>query len=160
MTLYRTRTPAVLSSAAYRARLEAPTPRTREVMRHYRNQTRTVCRVAHCVGDAAGGAAAALAGRGPPGEWPIEALWQDLSGSPGILRCRWILAEPVAMGVTATVEGALRNAPDAAISWAAIVDANEVADAERALGVLREALQPASTVHSAVYRLVYAAHRV
>jgi len=88
MSLYRTRDPGVLFSAAYRARLEAPTPRTRELMPTYRNMSRTACRIALELGRAGGGAVAAFAGASAPGDWPIEDTLARLQERPGVLRCR------------------------------------------------------------------------
>jgi len=158
LSLYRTRTPAVLSSAAYRARLEAPSPRTREIMPTYRNMSRTVCRLALQRGAPEGGHLATLAGANAVAGPTVEKLFSDLLQRPGVLRCRWLLAETAAMPVRASAEGALRGA-DASVAWAALVDTNEAADAMEALHALESALRPAAAAQRAAYRLVYAARR-
>ena len=46
---------AVLTSAAYLARLNAPTPATQRALKHFRNTSRAVCRVVHSLGSSSGG---------------------------------------------------------------------------------------------------------
>lgn len=155
MSLYRTREPGVLFSPAYRARLESPTPRTREVMPTYRNMSRTACRIALSVGRAEGGCVAALAGTAAPAAWPLGEVFARLLAQPGMLRCRWLLAEPAPAG-TNTAESALRGGDDQGVAWAALVDTNEMPEALAALAALEEQLQPAAVAQCAAYRLVYA----
>jgi hypothetical protein len=155
MSLYRTRDPGVLFSPAYRARLESPTPRTRQMMPTYRNMSRTVCRVERTAGRAEGGCVAALAGTAAPEAWPIDEVFARLLPQPGMLRCRWLLAEPAPAG-TDTAESALRGGSDRGVAWAVLVDTNDVAEALAALAALEEALQPAAVAQCAAYRLVYA----
>jgi hypothetical protein len=154
LSLYRTRNPAVLSSAAYRARLEAPSPRTREIMPTYRNMSRTVCRLALQQGVPEGGHLATLAGAGAPPD-PAR-VFAELLQRPGVLRCRWLLAEDPALVARSTAEGALRGG-DASVAWAALVDTNEAQDAVDVLSALEAALRPAQVAQRAAYRLVYAA---
>jgi hypothetical protein len=156
LSLYRTRTPAVLSSAAYRARLEAPSPRTREIMPTYRNMSRTVCRLALQQGMPEGGHLATLAGTGAPQN--PEKVFSELLQRPGVLRCRWLLPEDPALVARSTAEGALRGG-DASVAWAALVDANDLEDALSVLPMLEAALRPAQVAQRAAYRLVYAARR-
>ena len=56
--LYETDSPAVLTGADYKARLDAPTPWTQSAVMHFRNVGRSLCRVAHSEGFAQGGLAA------------------------------------------------------------------------------------------------------
>jgi hypothetical protein len=158
MSLYRTRTPAVLSSAAYRARLESPSPRTREIMPLYRNMSRTVCRLALQHAGPSGGCVAALAGREAPGDWAVDDIFAVLAARPGVLRCRWLLPEDPALVARSTAEGALRGA-DASVAWAALVDTNEPAEALDVLERIDHALRPRAVTQRAAYRLVYAATR-
>ena len=60
LTLYETRDPAVLTSPAYLARLNAPTPATVATLVHFRNTSRAACRLAHSVGASTGGHVLAL----------------------------------------------------------------------------------------------------
>ncbi|MDH4094012.1 MAG: hypothetical protein OEV81_04420 [Betaproteobacteria bacterium] len=154
LSLYRTRTPAVLSSAAYRARLESPSPRTREIMPTYRNMSRTVCRLALQQGVPEGGHLATLAGAGAPPD-PAR-VFSQLLQRPGVLRCRWLLPEDPALVARSTAEGALRGG-DASVAWAALVDTNEAQEALDVLSALEAALRPAQVAQRAAYRLVYAA---
>lgn len=156
LSLYRTRSPAVLSSAAYRARLEAPTPRTREIMPTYRNMSRTVCRLALQQGLPEGGHLATLAGTGFPPDPAI--VFSDLLQRPGTLRCRWLLPEDPVLVAQSTAEGTLRGG-DASVAWAALVDTNELQEALAILAALEAALRPAQVAQRAAYRLVYAARR-
>ena len=55
MSLYRTSTPDVLWSAAYRERLQKLSERTRAVMLAYRNMCRTACRLEWSAGGADAG---------------------------------------------------------------------------------------------------------
>ena len=161
MSLYRTRDPAVLTSVAYRARLAAPTPRTREIMPLYRNMSRTVCRIALQRGVASGGGVAALAGREAPGDWAIDAVFEALAARPGVLRCRWLLTEPdEKASAQGSTEGALRAGGDASVAWAALVDTNEASEALAALEQLESVLRPGAVAQRAAYRLVYAGHPI
>ncbi len=155
-SLYRTRSPAVLYSPAYRARLESPSPRTRQIMPTYRNVSRTVCRIALTVGRPEGGCMASLAGMDAPDKWDMKSVFSGLLGMRGVLRCRWLLAD-AARPVPGTAEAALRGGADAGVAWAALVDANELQDALDALPRLEQALRPQAVAQRAVYRLVYAA---
>lgn len=53
--LYETATPAVLAGPDYLARLNAPTPRTRTAVQHFRNVSRSLCEVAATHGEGEGG---------------------------------------------------------------------------------------------------------
>jgi hypothetical protein len=156
-SLYRTRSPEVLSSAAYRARVEAPTPRTRAIMPTYRNVSRTVCHLELKLGLPEGGGLATLAGTLPPPGWKIGEAFSALLEMRGVLRCRWLLAEPAAMPVHGSSEAALRGSADSSIAWAALIDANEPGQALEALARLEALLQPQAVAQRAAYRLVYAA---
>lgn len=156
LSLYRTRTPAVLSSAAYLARLAAPSPRTKDIMPRYRNVTRSVFRVALVRGRPQGGCVASLAGTSPPGNWDIEQVFSGLLQRPGVLRCTWLIAEP-ASSANGTPEAALRGSADASVAWAVLADTNESQQAVEALATVESALRPAALAQCAAYRLVYAA---
>ena len=56
--LYEALSPQVLTGADYQSRLNAPTPWTRETVRHFRNVSRSICRVAGTFGRGHGGLAA------------------------------------------------------------------------------------------------------
>jgi hypothetical protein len=157
LSLYRTRSPDVLSSAAYRARVEAPTPRTRAIMPTYRNVSRTVCRLELTLGRPEGGGLATLAGTLPQSGWNVSEVFAGLLELPGVLRCRWLVAEGAAMPVQGSAEAALRGSADGSIAWAALVDTNEPGQALDALERLEALLRPQAVAQRAAYRLVYAA---
>jgi len=55
LTMYEADDLAVLTSPAYLARLNAPTPATQRTLTHFRNTSRAVCRIVHSVGTSNGG---------------------------------------------------------------------------------------------------------
>lgn len=57
---YESETPDTLRSPTYTARLDAPSDRTRRVVAHFRNTSRTICRVARSAGIGGGAHAATL----------------------------------------------------------------------------------------------------
>lgn len=84
-TLYEVDSPEVLTSDAYVARLNDPTPLSRRVMREaIRNMSRTVCRLAAGRGRMRGGWAAAL--RLPALPAGADALLADIAGRPSTAR--------------------------------------------------------------------------
>jgi hypothetical protein len=127
-TFYEVDDPAVLASAAYRERLENPTPRTQAIMPAFRNMSRTVCRIAASLGEATGGVAgvvrlrsgeaASLAGRLP-----------DLLAAPGIVAAHLWEGDAAASRVD-TAEARLRAGPDAVIDGALVVEATRLQELE------------------------------
>lgn len=155
--LYEVEAPAVLHSAAYRARLAEPTAWTRAMMPHYRAMSRTVCRIAAHAGRAEGGHLAALAcaaGAAPPAD-ALQAALAPLAGVPG-WRC--IVAEAPPAEAAATAEAALRGEPDAGIAWAVLADAESVDAARTAVAALRP-LAAAEPAVCGVYGLAFSARR-
>ena len=55
LTMYEADDLAVLTSAAYLARLNTPTPATERSLKHFRNTSRAVCRIVHSLGASTGG---------------------------------------------------------------------------------------------------------
>src|SRR3954447_3208839 len=55
LTVYEADDLSVLTSAAYLARLNAPTPATTRTLPHFRNTSRAVCRLVHSQGSSSGG---------------------------------------------------------------------------------------------------------
>src|SRR4030095_13047822 len=68
LTMYEADDLAVLTSPAYLARLNAPTPATASAIRHFRNTSRAVCRVVHSVGSSTGGHVLAMRLSAPNGQ--------------------------------------------------------------------------------------------
>ena len=60
LTMYEAAGLQVLTSAAYLARLNAPTSATERALKHFRNTSRAVCRIVHSQGSSTGGHMLAL----------------------------------------------------------------------------------------------------
>lgn len=152
---YRVESPAVLRSAAYRARVDAPTPRTREAMRHFRGMCRTACRIAAQEGRAEGGHVAALAAA--DGDLADAArTCAQLASLPGVLRVTALVADDTGPQ-RASAEHALRGGADAQVRWALLLDADGLGAAEQALQAAQEATGCRQPAQFAVYRLCFAA---
>ena len=116
--------PAILASAAYRERLENPTPRTRAIMPAFRGMSRTVCRVAASLGEATGGVAGIA--RLAPGEAAsLAGRLPDLLAAPGIVAAHLWEGDAAASRAD-TVETRLRGGPDALIGGALVVEATRL----------------------------------
>jgi hypothetical protein len=159
LTLYEADELGVLASPAYLARLNAPTPLTQDTIRHFRNTSRAVCRVAYSVGSSNGGhiltlrievaddkAAAFRA-------FAIDAFDRVLALN-GIVACHLYQADQSASRVN-TAESAKRafDVP----SWVVLVEATLAASAEAARALIEgpELAALAATVRpdAAVYAL-------
>jgi hypothetical protein len=163
LSLYRTESPSVLFSAAYLARVDHPSPGTRAVMPHYRNMSRTVCRLAMVSGRAEGGCVATLATAAPAEPGKFQEAFAELMQQGGVLRCRLLVAD-AAVPATApgtSAEARLRGNADQRIGWAVVVDTNEPHQAVHALTRIEERLRAQlagqTILQRAAYRLVYAA---
>ena len=86
--LYEAVSPQVLTGTDYQARLNAPTPWTRETVRHFRAVSRSICRVAGTFGRGHGGLAATW--RYDVGEREAPAHLDRMCGEilPGVARRR------------------------------------------------------------------------
>jgi hypothetical protein len=131
-TFYETEAPEVLRSAAYAARLAAPTPWTRRVMPHFRGMCRTVCRVETDVGAGVGGVVAVAGTAEHPAGGTAPAL-HGLLERPGITRLRLWRADTDA-GL-ANPEAALRPGGDASLVRILVVEGT-MEDAVQAAAVL------------------------
>lgn len=118
-TFYETDSAQTLRSAAYLARLAAPTDWTARWMLHFRTMNRTPCEVAADVGGGIGGFVAMLgATQAPQGRDAVAAL-SDLLDRPGVTRARlWSAAQ--AMPVSP--EAAMRPGGDAAHAAILVVE--------------------------------------
>ena len=128
-TIYETDTPEVLTSAAYIARLDDPTPMSRRVMTEiFRNGSRTVCRVAARHGRMRGAWAAALRMSTLPDE-PAERVLETLVADPGVARGElWISTGDD----TETTESQMRGG-GVSIAACLFIETLREADARRAL---------------------------
>ena len=163
---YDTETPAVLSSAPYRARLNDPTPWTQRVMLLFRNTVRATCRVFAQHGRGFGGVLRTVRiepqqGRRDNLRAGLQVLVSELSKAPGLLRIR--AAEIVGSAPVQTAEVALRGA-DIPVTFSLLLDGEDEesldAACAHALGETRlQALGAALPVHVGDYRLLYALGR-
>jgi len=144
MISYETKSPEVLASAPYLARVNDPTPLTRQVMTEaFRNMIRTVCRRVECRGAPRGAyRVAARLGAGPAPAAPDDA-------GEGLLRLeRWERAEPA--GAPVSREEDLRGS-DAKIAHCLVAETASEAAARALLVAWRQRFGTAAEVGG--YRL-------
>jgi hypothetical protein len=158
--LYEVDSPAVLDSAAYRERLDNPTPWTAKMMPHYRGMRRTLCEVKG--GDGEGIGSACLVVTFTPAQGRTDELRQwlkdtlaPLASRRGLSAWRWLEnALPAAM----TREQSIRGRDEAVHSalWLTGYDDDAVASlAETELGAQRMSKHGAVAVEHAVFGLAH-----
>jgi hypothetical protein len=135
LTIYEADDLTVLTSAAYLARLNAPTPATERVLRHFRNTSRVVCRIVHSEGSSTGGYMLAMRLSLRPAQ--ADALCEYLTaeafpqamGLPGVIACHLCVADDRASYVD-TAESSTRkfDVP----SWVLLCEASFEAAADNA----------------------------
>jgi hypothetical protein len=152
---YLADTPSVLTSPAYLARLNDPTPLTRSVMtRGFVNMNRTVCRRAARFGTLRGALSVTARFAEPLDLARLSPLLERMAGEDGIARCElWSSAES---GGDAAVEERLRGG-DRKIAACIVVDTLREADADRARSALLGEFGDAPDI--GVYRLLCAVTR-
>jgi hypothetical protein len=133
---YETGSTADLTSDAYRARLNAPTEWTRSVVRHFTDTTRTVCTVAHSLGQGEGGWVETVRISDVTDREAFRAairaqVLEPALERPGIVGAHLLEGEVAASG-GATAEKDLRKEPDKVVGWVLLIE-----------GVGPEALQAA-----------------
>lgn len=121
----------VLTSPAYVARLEQPTPWTIEAMASFRNMCRTVCDLACSAGEMIGSHALTLRVDGEFAASPrAEGFVRSLAESSGVARVQlWIRSAQQTR--TDTEEMRRRGVADASIGGALVVECLRRPDAER-----------------------------
>jgi hypothetical protein len=164
--LYGTRDVAVLSSSAYRERLDRPTEWTRRAMPSFRNMSRTACHVLQRLGRGEGGTVGTWRLGALPGReqalvaWLREDALPAALQRPGMVSTLLLRGEPPA-GPGPTAEQTLRGGTDAAEQLILLVSANapepllalhEEALSEPALA--RAGAQPGGAF--GIYRLAFA----
>jgi hypothetical protein len=97
-TLYEVDDLAVLSGAAYTARLNAPTPGTQENIRNFRNTIRSLATVEASAGDGIGGALMTLRCEGEDGA-ALAALVPSLMAAPRMLGAHLCRTDAAASGI-------------------------------------------------------------
>ena len=164
-TLYETRTIDVLASAAYRARLDAPTPLTRKVQPTFTNFVRAACRTSASEGRGTGGALATI--RVDFADTSSKELFSGASrrvaaaalGHHGITSVHVGIAEP-SVTRAPTAESALRQLTgEDTFDTVVLVDGIGRDEVERALPSIERELMPAlgeASTTTGVYELAYA----
>lgn len=133
LTMYEADDVAVLTSPEYLARLNAPTPATASALRHFRNTSRAVCRLALSAGSSTGGHVLALR-LGVPAD-RADALRSTMSdqffpaalAQTGVVACHLYAADQAASHVD-TAESSTRSFD--VPSWALLCEATFAAAAE------------------------------
>lgn len=159
--LYEVDDLAVLDSAAYRGRLDDPTPWTARMMTRYVGMRRTLCRVTAGAGDGIGAACLVVTFR--PAEGRSAALHQRLAadilpalpGRRGLAACRLL---ENALPASMTREQSIRGRDDAVHSalWITGYDVDAVASLAAAeLSAQRLADCGATAVEHAVFALAH-----
>ena len=126
---YETATAADLSSAAYQARLNAPTGWTKRVVANFTDTSRTVCDVAFSLGVGEGSFIEAIVlETSAPAETFRAAIRTQVADAitaiPGIVGLH-LLEGHAAAGQGDTAEKKLRGVPDKTAAWILLVEAVE-----------------------------------
>lgn len=133
---YQTTAPAVLSSPAYRARLDDPTPWSLANQGRVKNMCRIVCRTARRSGRAEGGFVATL--RFPSADVESVLAWarlrSALEADPRLLAAELLVAD-AHLSALPSREAALRGG-DATVGAAVLVHASDPAGLEDLAGAL------------------------
>lgn len=134
--MYETESPATLTSEAYLARLNDPTPWTAASIPQFRNSNRTLCRITASCGKGLGGALLTLQLAPATGRaealrsWLAGALLPELVTRPRIVGAHLLEAEREASRL-GTAEKSLRAAPDEVADWVVLVEALDARPLER-----------------------------
>ena len=168
-TLYETERPEVLNGPEYLARLNNPTPATRECIPLFRNNKRTACRVTASLGAGIGGVVATLDVGPASGHEDRFRAWLTTSALPALLDADGVagahLCEADA-GVTRVqaAEKKLLDRPDELARWVVIVEGRDENAVDRACAATLAAT--ALTTYGAMpdvvagtYRLAFALGR-
>jgi len=134
LTIYEADDLGVVTSPAYLAKLNAPTPATRRTLPHFRNTSRAVCRLVSSTGSSSGGHVLTLRLDVPPAASAMMARHFDAVAFPramaatGVVACHLYAADDAASRVD-TAESSTRafDVP----SWVVLVEATTLAAAER-----------------------------
>jgi hypothetical protein len=162
---YEVESPQVLTSSAYRERLDHPTPWTRSVIARFCDTSRTACRVHTSLGRGEGSwiETVRLAARGAG-----EGFGAALAGRllPALLARRGIVAVHLLQGLpdasrTDSAEKTLRGQPDQLAAWILLVEGVDAASLDAARGAVGsdralQALGAADGSERGTYRLEFA----
>lgn len=161
---YETETAQTLESPEYRARLNTPTQWTQDVVKEFRDTSRTICEVVTSSGIGEGAWIDAVQIRNVEDRTAFaRKMTQDLmpdvarqDGIVGVHFLRGLDGQPAAQ----TAESRLRGQPDAKCEWILLVEAVESSflEALRTGACANEAirrLSPNAMVERGIYRLQY-----
>ncbi|MBI1773881.1 MAG: hypothetical protein HYR63_00910 [Proteobacteria bacterium] len=161
-TLYETESPETLAGADYLARLNDPTPWTREAIKGFRETSRSLCRVVATHGKAEGGLIATwrynvAAGRETEQrELLAGRLLPQLAGRPGVAGAHLCVAD---MAASAIETAEKRAAPDRAVpGW--VVLAEGWADAEPFHALCRDVVSDAALTGAGAVDPTYSLYRL
>ena len=146
--LYETDTPEAMASAAYRARLDDPTPLTREALAQFRNMHRSVCRVETSLGRGVGGVLAALRPADEAAARRFAATLPAVLDEPGVMAAHLCAAAPE-LTRNDSAESRVRAAPDTIDAWLALVEASDAEALVAALGAHR--IDIAATLYGLIH---------
>jgi len=161
---YETDTPQTLESPEYRARLNAPTQWTRDVLKEFRDTSRTICEVVASIGLGEGAWIEALQiGNVKDREVFARAITQSLM--PDVAHQDGIIGVHFVRGVdgqasTQTAESQLRRQPDAKCEWILLIEAVEsnFLEALRTGACTNDSIRklaPNAMVERGIYRFQY-----
>lgn len=139
LTMYEADDLAVLTSPAYLARLNAPTPATERTLKYFRNTSRAVCRIVHSLGSSTGGHMLAMRLDIPSGQGDVLHEYVTSEAFPralaltGVVACHLYAADERASYID-TAESSTRtfDVP----SWVLLCEVTFAGAAEKARGVL------------------------
>jgi hypothetical protein len=132
---YEVDEPGVLNSEAYLARLNDPTPWTRQAMQSFRNMVRTVCTVEAAAGELIGSHAVVLRADEAMRPTPAAAAFvTELAGAPGVARAE--LWRRAAQQTNADTVEMKSRGKDRLAAGALLVDCLRRADADRVMAEL------------------------
>ena len=161
---YETDNVETLTSESYIARLNAPTPWTRQLVAQFRDTIRTVCRVVASSGIGQGAWIEAVriasgANEGALGQALDRRFVDRVTAFDGVVAAH-VLKGQADRSRRNTAESALRGHPDRLVDWVVLIEGAE-AEALRAIrdaAVWAEILGDAA-VERGIYRLQYALSR-
>jgi hypothetical protein len=162
---YETETAQTLESPQYRARLNAPTQWTQDVVKEFRDTSRTICEVVASTGLGEGAWIEAIQianvkDRAAFAHGVTQALMPDLAAQDGIVGVHFVRGVDGAAPAQ-TAESRLRGQPDAKCEWLLLIEAAEssflqaLRDETCANESIRK-LAPGAMVERGIYRLQYA----
>jgi len=153
---------AVLTSDAYRERLDHPTPWTTRIMPHYRGMTRGFCAVSASFGVGLGAFAIFVRMKPEPGRESAVRAWLAAEALPPLASRRGLGGAHLFESAAAppmTAEQRIRGV-DSSFDWAVLVTGYDEAAvgslAHEALGTAAFAAHGAAVLMSAVHRQAYA----